>query len=144
MSKKIELRPLISGFDFALLEVRNLCVASRLNSHYQILDMGFFEDIGVLNPRQTLHNSNNFLLKLLVTTLIIVLLVLKFCIIFYLYYMHHCLYIFWLNYFIYLWHTTQANVELKRGWFSSWSTWPLPYFHVSMTHTHDGSLLCNN
>ena len=28
--KKIELRPLISGFDFALLEVRNLCVASRL------------------------------------------------------------------------------------------------------------------
>ena len=30
MSKKIELRPLISGFDFALLEVRNLCVASRL------------------------------------------------------------------------------------------------------------------
>ena len=29
--KKIELRPLISGFDFALLEVRNLCVASRLN-----------------------------------------------------------------------------------------------------------------
>jgi hypothetical protein len=31
MSKKIELRPLISGFDFALLEVRNLCVASRLS-----------------------------------------------------------------------------------------------------------------
>ena len=29
--KKIELRPLISGFDFALLEVRNLCVASRLS-----------------------------------------------------------------------------------------------------------------
>ena len=29
--KKIELRPLISGFDFALLEVRNLCVASRLH-----------------------------------------------------------------------------------------------------------------
>ena len=29
--KKIELRPLISGFDFALLEVRNLCVASRLD-----------------------------------------------------------------------------------------------------------------
>ena len=28
--KKIELRLLISGFDFALLEVRNLCVASRL------------------------------------------------------------------------------------------------------------------
>ena len=28
--KKIELHPLISGFDFALLEVRNLCVASRL------------------------------------------------------------------------------------------------------------------
>ena len=28
--KKIELRPLISGFDFALLEVRNLCVASQL------------------------------------------------------------------------------------------------------------------
>jgi hypothetical protein len=28
--KKIELRPLISGFDFALLEVRNLYVASRL------------------------------------------------------------------------------------------------------------------
>jgi hypothetical protein len=28
--KKIALRPLISGFDFALLEVRNLCVASRL------------------------------------------------------------------------------------------------------------------
>jgi hypothetical protein len=24
--KRIELRPLISGFDFALLEVRNLCV----------------------------------------------------------------------------------------------------------------------
>jgi hypothetical protein len=57
--------------------------------------------------------------------------------------MHHCLYICWLNYFNYLWHTTQANVELKRGWFSSWSTWPLPYFHVSMTHTHDGSLLWN-
>ena len=32
--KRIELRPLISGFDFALLEVRNLCVASRL---YKIL-----------------------------------------------------------------------------------------------------------
>ena len=31
--KKIELRPLISGFDFALLEVRNLCVASRLFSN---------------------------------------------------------------------------------------------------------------
>ena len=28
--KKIELHPLISGFDFALLEVQNLCVASRL------------------------------------------------------------------------------------------------------------------
>jgi hypothetical protein len=25
LKKKIELRPLISGFDFALLEVRNLC-----------------------------------------------------------------------------------------------------------------------
>ena len=32
--KKIELRPLISGFDFALLEVRNLCVASRLQLKY--------------------------------------------------------------------------------------------------------------
>jgi hypothetical protein len=32
ISPKIELRPLISGFDFALLEVRNLCVASRLSS----------------------------------------------------------------------------------------------------------------
>ena len=31
--KKIELRPLISGFDFALLEVRNLCVASRLHTY---------------------------------------------------------------------------------------------------------------
>jgi hypothetical protein len=28
--KQIELRPLISGFDFALLEVRNMCVVSRL------------------------------------------------------------------------------------------------------------------
>ena len=45
--KKIELRPLISGFDFALLEVRNLCVASRLyiilpqhlNFHYFFLFM---------------------------------------------------------------------------------------------------------
>ncbi len=36
--KKIELRPLISGFDFALLEVRNLCVASRLVSKVRIID----------------------------------------------------------------------------------------------------------
>jgi hypothetical protein len=35
--KKIELRPLISGFDFALLEVRNLCVASRLSSQEKSL-----------------------------------------------------------------------------------------------------------
>ena len=35
--KKIELRPLISGFDFALLEVRNLCVASRLSVTYYLL-----------------------------------------------------------------------------------------------------------
>ena len=35
--KKIELRPLISGFDFALLEVRNLCVASRLITLYNDL-----------------------------------------------------------------------------------------------------------
>lgn len=33
--KKIELRPLISGFDFALLEVRNLCVASLLKNVIQ-------------------------------------------------------------------------------------------------------------
>ena len=33
--KKIELRPLISGFDFALLGVRNLCVASRLKNVIQ-------------------------------------------------------------------------------------------------------------
>jgi hypothetical protein len=33
--KKIELCPLISGFDFALLEVRNLCVASRLKNIIQ-------------------------------------------------------------------------------------------------------------
>ena len=32
--KKIELRPLISGFDFALLEVQNLCVASRLKGQW--------------------------------------------------------------------------------------------------------------
>ena len=42
--KKIELRPLISGFDFALLEVRNLCVASRLlpplNKEYIIIIKG--------------------------------------------------------------------------------------------------------
>jgi hypothetical protein len=37
MSKKIELRPLISGFDFALLEVRNLCVASRLLGIYMLV-----------------------------------------------------------------------------------------------------------
>ena len=35
MSKKIELRPLISGFHFALLEVRNLCVAFRLKNVIQ-------------------------------------------------------------------------------------------------------------
>ena len=33
---KIELRPLISGFDFALLEVLNLCVASRLNTQNKL------------------------------------------------------------------------------------------------------------
>ena len=33
--KQVEIRPLISGFDFALLEVRNLCVASRLNVVYK-------------------------------------------------------------------------------------------------------------
>ena len=38
--KKIELRPLISGFDFALLEVRNLCVASRLDSETVLTDNG--------------------------------------------------------------------------------------------------------
>jgi hypothetical protein len=37
VQKKIELRPLISGFDFALLEVRNLCVASRLKKMSQML-----------------------------------------------------------------------------------------------------------
>ena len=36
LKKKIELRPLISGFDFALLEVRNLCVASRLRFEHVI------------------------------------------------------------------------------------------------------------
>ena len=37
--KEIELRPSISGFDFALLEVRNLCVASRLYVHlYNVQD----------------------------------------------------------------------------------------------------------
>ena len=35
--KKIELRPLISGFDFALLEVRNPCVASRLKNTFKTL-----------------------------------------------------------------------------------------------------------
>ena len=38
--KKIELRPLISGFDFALLEVRNLCVASRLCIPTQSVPIG--------------------------------------------------------------------------------------------------------
>jgi hypothetical protein len=32
----LSFRPLISGFDFALLEVRNLCVASRLQDEWQV------------------------------------------------------------------------------------------------------------
>ena len=35
LKKNIELRPLISGFDFTLLEVRNLCVASPLKNVIQ-------------------------------------------------------------------------------------------------------------
>ena len=42
--KKIELRPLISGFDFALLEVRNLCVASRL---FSVPLTSFFNDVKI-------------------------------------------------------------------------------------------------
>jgi hypothetical protein len=41
--KKIELRPLISGFDLALLEVRNLCVASRLPLEEQFCIFKIFE-----------------------------------------------------------------------------------------------------
>ena len=63
--KRIELRPLISGFDFALLEIRNLCVASRL---YGIILKATQEDRYYNVPRslklcstcKVLHVDNEF------------------------------------------------------------------------------------
>jgi hypothetical protein len=58
MFKKIELRPLISGFDFALLEVRNLCVASRLPLEEQFCVFKIFEMSAIFKmAAKTLHKK---------------------------------------------------------------------------------------
>jgi hypothetical protein len=54
----MELRPLISKFDFALLEVRNLCMAFRLRVVLYSQFFGVFDNISVL-----MKYSRLFLLK---------------------------------------------------------------------------------
>ena len=60
--KIIELRPLISGFDFALLEVRNLCVASRLPRRFFPTEQMLTEQLntGAQEPR-VLNIYRNYL-----------------------------------------------------------------------------------
>jgi hypothetical protein len=60
--KNLELRPLISGFYFALSEVRNLCVASRLTDGESIYESAntpnvYLQCVGIFYYRSRVNHS---------------------------------------------------------------------------------------